>query len=238
MNEIVSSLNQIAEAIKGDWISIVISIVSTIATIVLTCLSIWLTCRMDKQNKQLQILISNRDNQNQTRQIVVDIYNAYLDAFYYVGRLENAVADIFVSDQSYLTWAKEIEQKRKDLTYAYNKAILLFDDNELTDCLGKGLDAFSAIKNITDTYITLGLANQTIINAWNNFCINHPSIQAGDYLSLLQNPVWGDEFRKMCSNSYTESIQDAIGKFMSIVACDEFDDKFKSYVKIEKIKED
>jgi hypothetical protein len=42
----------------------------------------------------------------------------------------------------------------------------------------------------------------------------------------------------MCSNSYTESIQDAIGKFMSIVACDEFDDKFESYVKIEKIKED
>ena len=237
MNEIFSSLNQIAEAIKGDWISIVISIVSTIATIVLTCLSIWLTCRMNEQNKQLQILISNRDNQNQTRQIVVDIYNVYLDAFYYVGRLENAVADIFVSDQSYLTWAKEIEQKRKDVTYAYNKARLVLDDEELIDTLGKALDAFNRIVALTTDYISTGFPHKTVINAWNRLSTNYSHISVGDYSALLAEPVLGEEFKKSCSNSFTKNIEEAIKGFVSIVNDDELDEKFKKYVRIERLKE-
>ena len=57
-------------------------------------------------------------------------------------------------------------------------------------------------------------------------------MQKGNYYSLYQDGVLGDEFIKMCSNSHTEEIQKNIEFYISIVGCDDFDNKFKKYLQI------
>ena len=117
MDDIIKSLNQIAEAIKTDEPSLWFSIIFAVVPIVLTVITIWLSIRMDKQNQKLQKAIADRDTINQTRQCILDIYNAYLDAFHLAGQADGNVPEIFVSDQSYYKWAMDVENKNKEIMY-------------------------------------------------------------------------------------------------------------------------
>ncbi len=232
MDDIIKSLNQIAEAIKTDEPSLWFSIIFAVVPIVLTVITIWLSIRMDKQNQKLQKAIADRDTINQTRQCILDIYNAYLDAFHLAGQADGNVPEIFVSDQSYYKWAMDVENKNKEIMYAYNRTKLMLDDPQLLETLKNGFDAFSALNGSVKSYIFTGTPTRTIQNAWCSFCQSHSNIQMGDYYALFQDSVLADEFRKLCSNKYTDSIQKNIEIYLSVIGCDNFDEKFKKYLQI------
>ena len=97
-----------------------------------------------------------------------------------------------------------------------------------------GFDAFSALNGAVKSYIFTGTPTRTIQNAWCAFCQSHPNIQPGNYYVLLQDSVLADEFRKLCSNTYTDGIQKNIEMYMTIVGNDDFDEKFKKYLQISK----
>ena len=115
--------DNIADAINGNALTTCLSIIFAVVPIVLTIITIVLSVRMDKQNQKLQKAIADRDTMNQTRQSVLDIYNAYLDAFHLTGQANGNVADIFVSDQSYYMWANDVDNKSKAVMYAYNAIV-------------------------------------------------------------------------------------------------------------------
>lgn len=232
MDDIIKSLNQIAEAIKTDEPSLWFSIIFAVVPIVLTVITIWLSIRMDKQNQKLQKAIADRDTINQTRQCILDIYNAYLDAFHLADQADGNVPEIFVSDQSYYKWAMDVENKNKEIMYAYNRTKLMLDDPQLLETLKNGFDAFSALKGSVKSYIFTGTPTRTIQNAWCSFCQSHSNIQMGNYYALFQDSVLADEFRKLCSNKYTDSIQKNIEIYLSVIRCDNFDEKFKKYLQI------
>ena len=232
MDDIIKSLNQIAEAIKTDEPSLWFSIIFAVVPIVLTVITIWLSIRMDKQNQKLQKAIAYRDTINQTRQCILDIYNAYLDAFHLAGQADGNVPEIFVSDQSYYKWAMDVENKNKEIMYAYNRTKLMLDDPQLLETLKNGFDAFSALNGSVKSYIFTGTPTRTIQNAWCSFCQSHSNIQMGNYYALFQDSVLADEFRKLCSNKYTDSIQKNIEIYLSVIRCDNFDEKFKKYLQI------
>ena len=234
MDEIIKSLDNIADAINGNALTTCLSIIFAVVPIVLTIITIVLSVRMDKQNQKLQKSISDRDTINQTRQCVLDIYNAYLDAFHLTGQTNGNVADIFVSDQSYYMWANDIDNKSKAVMYAYNRAKLMLNDPQLLETLKNGFDAFSALNGAVKSYIFTGTPTRTIQNAWCSFCQAHPNIQPGNYYALLQDSVMANEFRKLCSNTYTDGIQKNIETYMAIVGNDDFDEKFKKYLQISK----
>ena len=234
MDEIIQSLDNIADAINGNGFTTCLSIIFAVVPIVLTIITIVLSFRMDKQNQKLQKSISDRDTINQTRQCILDIYNAYLDAFHLAGQANGNVADIFVSDQSYYMWANDVDNKSKAVIYTYNRAKLMLNDPQLLDTLKNGFDAFSALNGSVKGYIFTGTPTRTIQNAWCAFCQSHPNIQLGDYYALLQDSVMANEFRKLCSNAYTDGIQKNIEMYMAIVGNDDFDGKFKKYLQISK----
>ena len=232
MNEIVESLDKIVGAISGNvsktWVSVILAVVP----IALTIITIVLSVRMDKQNQKLQKTIADRDAINQTRQCVLDIYNAYLDAFHLTGQANRNVADIFVSDQSYYMWASDVDNKCRAVMYAYNRAKLMLNDPLLLDPLEKGYYAFSALNGSVGSYVSTGAATRTIQNAWCIFCETHSNVKAGNYYVLLQDSVLAEEFRKLCSNTYTDEIQKKIEIYMGVVGNDDFDEKFKKYLQI------
>ena len=234
MDEIIKSLDNIADAINGNTLTTCLSIIFAIVPIVLTIITIVLSVRMDRQNQKLQKSIADRDMINQTRQCVLDIYNAYLDAFHLTGQATGNVADIFVSDQSYYMWANDVDNKSKAVMYAYNRAKLMLNDSQLLELLKNGFVAFSALNGSVKSYIFTGTPTRTIQNAWCTFCQNHPNIQPGNYYALLQDSVLADEFRKLCSNTYTDGIQTNIETYIAIVGNDDFDEKFKKYLQISK----
>ena len=234
MDEIIKSLDRIADAINGNALTTYFSILFAVVPIVLTIITIILSVRMDKQNQKLQKLIADRDTVNQTRQCVLDIYNAYLDAFCMTAQTNGNVAGIFVSDQSYYMWANDIDNKSKAVMYAYNRAKLLLDDPQLLETLRNGFDAFSALNGSVKSYIFTGTPTRTIQNAWFTLCQAHPNIQAGNYYALAQDSVLADEFRKLCSNTYTDGVQKNIEMYMGVVGNDDFDEKFKKYLQISK----
>ena len=234
MDEIIKSLDKIADAINGDALTTCLSIIFAVVPIALTIITIVLSVRMDKQNQKLQKAIADRETVNQTRQCILDIYNAYLDAFHLAGQASGNIPDIFVSDQSYYTWANDIDNKSKEIMYAYNRAKLMLNDPQLLETLKNGFDVFSALNGAVKSYIFTGTPTRTIQNAWCAFCQAHPNIQPGNYYVLLQDSVMANEFRKLCSNTYTDGIQKNIEMYMAVVGNDDFDEKFKKYLKISK----
>ena len=232
MDEIIQSLDNIADAINGNELTMFLSIIFAVVPIVLTIITIVLSVRMNKQNQKFQKLISDRDAINQTRQCVLDIYNAYLDAFHLTGQASENVVDIFVSDQSYYMWANDVDNKSKAVMYAYNRAKLMLNDPRLLKILKDGFKAFSSLNGSVKSYIFTGAPTRTIQNAWDVFCQSHPNIQRGDYYALLQDNILAEEFKKLCSNTYTAGIQKNIEMYMVVVGNDDFDEKFKKYLQI------
>lgn len=215
---------------------IVITIISVFAPIVLTVINIRLTKHIDKQNTELQKNLSNRDMLNQTREIIFKIYNAFLDGFYYVSQASGNIPEIFVSDQSFFKWALELEDKNREITFSYNKAKLILKNELLLQNLKDGFNIFSDLTNSVTTYIGSGIAFKIYQNAWIQFSKNHPNIQIGSYETLLLNQELAEEFKKYCSNEYTDAIQNKIEKYAMIVGTDDFDEMFKEYTQVSMIK--
>lgn len=110
----------------------------------------------------------------------------------------------------------------------------MLDDPDLLETLSNGFNAFSTLNVSIKDYIFTGVPTRTIQNAWCTFSQSHPNIQACDYYSLLRDSVIADEFRKLCSNTYTNCIQKNIETYISVVGSDDFDEKFKKYLRISK----
>lgn len=101
--------------------------------------------------------------------------------------------------------------------------------------LKDGFDIFSELTNSVNSYIGSGLAYKICQNAWIQFFKNHPNIQIGSYESLLLNQELAEEFKKYCSNEYTDAIQNKIEKYAVIVGTDDFDEMFKEYTQVSEI---
>ena len=233
MDDLVSAVNKIADLLESStptWISAV----SIIVPIVLTIVSITLSVRMDKNNEKLQKMLANRDMMSQTRQCILDIYNAYFNGFHILMQANGNIADIFVSDQSYYRWAQDIENATKEITHAYNRTKLLLDDAKLLKQLCDAQTAFFALEHAVKSYIYTGIPAQTIANAWPRFS-NQYSVAPGNYYALFQNRSLGETFSKMCETTYTKDIQEKVTVYLELVSNDQFDELFKKYVQIKDI---
>ena len=104
-------MNEIVDVMSGNALATCLSVVFAVVPIVLTIITIVLSVRMDKQNQKLQKTIADRDAANQTRQYVLDIYNAYLEAFCLAAQANGNLDDIFASEYSYWQWTNDFENK-------------------------------------------------------------------------------------------------------------------------------
>lgn len=233
MEELVNAVNRLADSIGGT-LPLWASVAGLVVPIILTVVTIILSVRMDRQNKQLQKTLSNRDTVNKTRQCVLDIYNSYLTALNLAAQSNGNVAEIFVSDQSYYRWAQDIEMADTNIMRMFNQAKLMIQDGELLKQIRNARDAFSQLTIAIKAYIYTGIPSQTVANAWAQFSPKY-GIQGGNYFALMQNRTLAETFTKLCETSYTRDIQSKIERYIEVVGCDAFDEPFKKYVQINEI---
>lgn len=233
MEELTSAVDRIADSL-GSNLPLWASIAGLVVPIVLTIVTIILSVRMDQQNKQLQKVLSNRDTINQTRQCVLDIYNAYLTALNITCQANGNVAGIFVSDQYYYRWEQDVRNADVAIIGAYNRAKLMLENEALITEMEKARDAFSQLARAISSYIYTGIPSQIITNAWVQFSVQY-NVQTGNYYALTQNRILGEAFAKLCETSYTKDIQDKMSSYIGIVGTDAFDKVFKKYVQIKEL---
>lgn len=230
MEELVNSITEIKKVLENDTLDILLSVIIGVVPIFLTILNIYLSKKMNKQNEQLQIDIANRDVRNQTREILLNIYNAYLNGFIQLERAYKNIPEIFISEQSFYPWALEVEKNYIEINSAYNRAKLLIDNVPMLNYLKETTLLFSDFYLSIANYAKSGQATNIIENAWNNFLFLHPVFKRRDYIPLYLDQILGDEFVKLCSNSYTDSIQLKLEKYICKVESNEFDNFFKKYI--------
>ena len=231
MEELVEVLNRIADAMSGNSLPLWASIAGLVAPVILTCVTIWLTVRLDRKNSELQKALSNRDMQNQTRQCVLDIYNAYFEALDVAFQAGDNVAEVFISDQSYYNWALSVENAMRGINRSYNQVKLMVEDEELLGVLTEARNSFSDINGTVKSYLNTGIPAQTIQNAWAQFSPVH-GVPPGNYYVLMQNRALGEAFIKLCQTSYTDDIQKKLENYITFMESGKFDTPFKKYVQI------
>ena len=230
MEEMVNALNRIADSMASN-LPVWASITGLIVPIVLTVVSIILSYRMDKQNKNLQKLLSYRDSINQTRQIILNIYNSFVSALDLVAQANGNVPEIFVSEQSYYQWALEVESTSSDIMLAFNQAQLIIQDEELLNLIREAKNRFSQLASSVKSYIYTDIPTKTIKKAWDIF-VHKYNVEFGNYVFLLANPTLASEFIGYCDTDYTKKIQTEIEQYIEIVGKDTFDEPFKKHVQI------
>lgn len=233
MEELIKAINNVAEAC-GEALPRWASIAGIVAPIILTVITIYLSLRMDKQNKKLQKMLSDRDTINQTRECILNIYNSFYTGLDIVLKAGSDVGEVFTSDQSYCLWAQSIENANTDIFRSFNQAKLMVDDGELISQLREARDMFSKLNMAVNHYISTGIPSQMINNAWLKIA-NQGNIQFGNYYALLQNRVLYEEFLALCKTAYTHNIQGIIEEYKKIVGCDTFDKPFQKYVQIKEL---
>lgn len=235
MDEIVFALNKIADLMSDNGTPLWLTAVGIVMPIMLTGITIFISFRTDMQNKELQKQMHNRDSVNQIRQAVMEIYQAFFDAFVITEQGKNNVADIFISNQSYYQWCNTIETALKEISLAHNKLkLLLPEDKELVSYIKVCWMAFADINNAINAYLQTGIAAQTINMAWATFQSKYGA-QPGDYMILYQNPALGEEFKKLCENAYTQNIRRKLEAYSVLIGASTFDKVFEKYVQFKEL---
>lgn len=245
MEELINSVNSIAEALKSGtpaWVTII----AGFAPIILTIITIILSYRMDirnrelqkmihKQNTELQQLLHNRDALNQSRQDILSVYNAFSEALLTVQSY-GAVENVFSNEQITYTWCQELTTRKKEVLKAFDKAKLLLNDKELTDYLEKVREKYMDVYNCIARYTYNNLHTETLKSARMSIM---PQYGNGvyDLTWLAMNPTARDQIIKLCENVNTKEINEKIKQFSEMLSDDKFDYRFKKYIEIKELAE-
>lgn len=230
MEELITAINGLTDSLQNSipkWASVV----GIIVPIVLTVVSIILSVRMDKGNKKLQKIIAERDQINQTRQYVLDIYNAFFSGGYLLSQADGNIAYIFVSDQSYFNWSLEVENASRNIVKTYNSAKLIVKDDKFIKQLENAFNAFSEVELLVKKYITTGEALKVVETAWNDIS-GQCDILKGDYEQLYRNSELAEKFITSCETSQTSEIQQKVSEYLELTKKEEFDEMFKKYIQV------
>ena len=217
--------------------------ISALAPVILTIITIFITIRSDKRNRELQCLLQNRqmefqnnlhnrDVVNQTRIIILDIYGSFFKALDFAMMSDGEVEEIFVSEESYTKWFNELNNKHQILLSAYYKAEALFsEDSELVRYLFQCLEAFTHIKNFSYSFIKSGMPLHNLSVAWEKIA-NKYGIATGDYFSLRKRYLLYETFKLTCRDSSTIQLQKNIHSFIELVKDEKMSRLFRKYIRI------
>lgn len=233
---IIEALDKIADAIdSNEWVTILISIIAIIAPLILTIISICLSIRMDKNNKDLQRQIHNRDVDNQTRQLFMDIYSSFSKATNTAINLKKANELLaFNTDNRFYN---DLYSASQEMVYSFDKFKLLNDgtdnDKKLLGYLSDYINAYSELYNEVANYLQNPLYKQHILEAWNAVSIY--GVQYGDFNALFINPTLKNKFIEFFKDQYIDAIFQKAEKTISIFQQDELTQLFVEHIKIKKM---
>jgi len=234
MEDIITPLNNIADAIKGG-IPTWVTVLGAFTPIILTVITIILSVRMDEQNKKLQQDIHKRDVRNQARQDILGIYDSFCETLVVLKR-RGIVASILSDEYATNCWNQELSEVSTKVSKACDRAKLLIDDKELTDYLCLLTQDYHDIYASISRYLYSGVPAQMIQVARNNLqnqygnAVSNPSF-------LVSNVAIRNQYIQMCENEITKELQRKIDAYCEMLSDDKFDIKFKKHLVIDELSE-
>ena len=206
---------------------------SFLTSIILTSIAIYVSCHIDRQNKQLQKDIHNREVKLQYRNDILSIYNTFMESLTILQR-RGTVASIFAHEQTASSWSHELYDNVLKLHNAYNRANLIFDNIDFINYLMNICNSYSDIARNVAEYIYSGAHIPVIQHARDSIATQF-GIHPTDYYSMSVNFAAREYFIKLCENNVTKQIELKIQTYSNLLYSDEFNNKFKTYIVISEI---
>lgn len=230
MEEIVFAINDLTKVIKGNvpaWVTVI----GSFTPILLTIITIYLSIRMDKNNRELQESIHKRDIRNQARHDLLEIYDVFTETVVILKK-RGTVAGIFSQEYSANSWNQELYELSIKLPKAYDRSKLLIEDNDLSDYLLKIVEKYNEIYSAISRYIYSGVPTQMLYNARNSLQSQNPGTPL---LSIMDNVAIRNQLIQMCENDITKEIQQHIDDYCKMFDSDKFDVKFRKHLLIDEL---
>ena len=236
MDEIVQALNNIANSISRNSMPLIISIIAIAVPIALTIVSIVQAIVQNKQNRDLQKLIHNNEINLQSRENILQIYNAFVNALSIVYQGQDKVENIFSNPNSINNWLNDLILAGNSLDLVMNQAELFFrrGNPDLIETLKKCKKSFYHLLDSISSYVNDGQLVVVQNQAWNTISQTF-GIAFGNYWMLQQNYMAMQQFLQLNTTDDTKKIQKEIDEFISVLQYDKFDIYFEEYLSIQKV---
>lgn len=235
--KIIEALNRITDAINSnESLTIIISIIAIVVPAVFTIITLFLTRKIDKNNKELQRQIHNRDVDNQTRQLFIDIYNSFSHATDIAARLKNA-NELFAfntNNEFYNDLCIAGQNMFASLNLFYLLNAKTDNDEKLLKPLSDYSDAYKELFDEVTKYLNSPLYNNNFNKAWSKVTTKY-AIQFFDYNSLKLNPEAKKEYIESFEDQYIETISKKAETVVSKFANKDTVALFVEHIKIKKM---
>lgn len=232
MENLVIAVNQLTEAVKATSSPRHVIFIMAVAPILLTLLSISVAYYQHSQNKKLQKEIHNRDNTNRYRNDLIEIYHIYHKALFFIPK--KSLYYILSNKKIAKMWTSDMSENFHDLTFQYDKANLIINDQILLTVLSETFNAYNDFYKSASRYINSSTFSISIENAWKNISSIY-KIEKNDYHSLHMNNAAREQFELMCKNEYTTELEEKIEKLIPMFSNDNFDKHFLKYTLIQNL---
>ena len=251
MEELIQKIDELINAINNNSVPLWLTIIGILVPIAISLLVWWQSHQQNKKNIALQKQITTSEEKLQkeicSKEIkvqmhgdILKIYDDFCLAQNTIGYAKDNVHTIFSNFNSNngisfpLQWINNVTAASNILCQSVNRAKLLLpsEDEELRTILESIWKKYKELKAKVDEYFYSGAAFTHANNAW---LIIGPrfNIMAGDYNTLMSNPIAYDAFLKLCINDTTKEINEKIAEILDLLTYDKFDVYFEKYLRMD-----
>lgn len=236
MDEIVQALNNIDNSISRNSMPLIISIIAIAIPIALTIVSIIQVIVQNRQSRNLQKLIHNNEIYLQSRDNILQIYNAFVNALSVVYQGQSNVENIFLNSNSTNTWLNNLILAGNSIDLVMNQAELFFrrSNPDLVEMLNSCKKGFHHLHESILSYAYDGRLTVVQTQAWDTI-LHRFGIPMWNYEMLQQNYMAMQQFIQLNTTDDTKKIQKEIDEFISLLQYDKFDIYFEEYLSIQKV---
>ena len=225
----------------GIFVPIAISVAVAIISIFQNKKNKELQEKINTQNKQLQIELSQKDHRVQFHSDIMKIYDDFCFA-------QNAL--LLTGGKSYIAFSNFNTENGMNLPFnyvtglstalntlfqAFNRAILLIpkQDIEFRNALKNILDKYKDLKVQIDDYYYNSIALNVSTLAWRQITQSYPYIQMYNFGDLFKNQPAYNSYLEKCKTETTTDIDKKTIELLELFKYENFDKYFEKYLRID-----
>lgn len=244
MEDLIQKIDDLIKTLNANAMPLWISIVGIFIPILLSAIVIIITIYQHKKNKALQILINEKNEELQKKisdkELRVQMHGDILSIYDGNCMMQNAllraskgVAILFANPNLTFPWYNELLNALHVLCQANNRAFLLLpqSDSGLREVLNNLFSKIQTLFAEISDYINSGAADLVRQQTWNKISPTH-NIPINNYNLLSINYDATVDFIKLCTNKYTEKMDNEIRDILELFKYDKFDKYFEPYLRM------
>ena len=233
MEEAVQALNEIKELIATNETPSRIPVF----TLVFSAISVVFAIFQYMQNTKLQKIIHEREVRMQSRENILQIYNAFCTAQTVVGTGTQNLAKTFSNPEGVSRWLMDLDHAGRLICQATNQVKLFFkeSDPDFVEMLEICRNKFTKFQKDIWEYINSGKAQLDYNSAWNIIGPQLGTATTWSTPSLWQNPLLLQKFVQLCDTDEVKHLKKQGNEFLVCLTYDKFDFYFEKHLKFDKL---